>query len=710
MSKAKRFTILFLALLLAVPFWLPAAARAEQKTVRVGWHDDPYFITDQFGRNTGYSYEFQMKVAAYTGWTYEYVKGTWPELLQMLKDGQIDMLSDVSFLPARAEEMLFASLPMGSEAYYLFVSPDNTEIKADDYSTLNGKKVGVTRSTIQEGFITEWITQHGLQVELVGLNNSEEDSMLLLQDGTLDAYVTMDVYANRSPAVPVWKIGSSDFYFAVSQSRPELLMELNTAMSLIQDEDPYFEQQLHEKFLSGNKTNQYLSVSEKRWLGSHGTIRVGYQENYLAFCGTDPATGKLTGALKDYLDIASTAFDDVRINFEAVAYPTAAAALEALQNGEIDCMFPANLSSYDGEQMGLVMTPAMMRTEMDAVVRGSTQKEFIRKSDVAVAVNEGNTNYDMFLADHFPGWTRMYFPDTLTGLDAVADGKADCVIISNYRFSNISRKCEKLHLTTVYTGVDMDYCLAVRKGDTELYSILSRLINIVPDAAVNAALTYYSTEDVKTTFTEYVKDNLFIVMSAIALILLIILILLLRSIRAERKAREEEHQIRDLNRKVFVDALTHVRNKGAFDEYVQEMQGKLDKGKLGEFAIGIFDCDDLKKINDQNGHDKGNEYLKAASRTVCKVFQHSPVFRIGGDEFAVVLQNDDFRNREELVRTFEETKKKICDTAENMWDEVHIAMGIAVYDPEKDDSVNDTVRRADRAMYENKREGKQKRS
>ena len=369
-------------------------------------------------------------------------------------------------------------------------------------------------------------------------------------------------------------------------------------------------------------------------------------------------------------------------------------------------MFPANLIDNDSEALGVVMTPPLMRTEMDAVVRASDQKEFIAKDHVTVAVNKGNTNYDMYLTDHYPGWGRAYFADTPAGLEAVAKGAADCVIISNYRYNNISKLCGKLHLTTVYTGVDMDYCFAVRKGDTELYSILARVIDAVPRATVHKALTYYSTEDVKTSFADLIKDNLFLVLTVIALILAVILILLLRNIRAERKILEEEHLVHDLNRKVFVDALTSVRNKGAFNKYIQELQDKVEQGVQPDFAIGIFDCDNLKMVNDQNGHDKGDIYIKTASRLICRVFQHSPVFRIGGDEFAVVLQNEDFQNREELVSQFEEEKKELCAAAANKWEEPRVALGIAVYDPELDSAVTDTIRRADKIMYENKRVGK----
>ena len=78
------------------------------------------------------------------------------------------------------------------------------------------------------------------------------------------------------------------------------------------------------------------------------------------------------------------------------------------------------------------------------------------------------------------------------------------------------------------------------------------------------------------------------------------------------------------------------------------------------------------------------------------------MFRIGGDEFAVVMQNEDYRNRETLVHRFNVTSREICDSVENKWEEVHVSMGMAEYDPMLDRSVSDTARRADKDMYVNK--------
>ena len=75
------------------------AAEAEQKTVRVGFYPCPFNIKGESGHLSGYAYDYQQDLAAYTGWKYEYVEASWPELLQMLKDGEIDLLSDVSYTP-----------------------------------------------------------------------------------------------------------------------------------------------------------------------------------------------------------------------------------------------------------------------------------------------------------------------------------------------------------------------------------------------------------------------------------------------------------------------------------------------------------------------------------------------------------------------------------------------------------------------------------
>ncbi|MBO4266601.1 MAG: GGDEF domain-containing protein [Lachnospiraceae bacterium] len=174
-----------------------------------------------------------------------------------------------------------------------------------------------------------------------------------------------------------------------------------------------------------------------------------------------------------------------------------------------------------------------------------------------------------------------------------------------------------------------------------------------------------------------------------------------------RMSENLKEQINDLNKQVFVDALTSAKNKGAFTNAVKELQEQVEADNRSvEFAIGVFDCDNLKFINDQHGHDKGDIYLKTACRTIGRVFKHSPLFRVGGDEFAVILTNEDYSNMDALFTRFDEERSKTNQLAKEQWQQVQVSTGFAIFNPLSDRKVIDVVRRADKIMYEDKRERK----
>ena len=407
---------------------------AEEKVVRVGWYESPFNMVDQFGRRSGYAYEYQQKLAAYTGWTYEYVEESWPVLYEMLVSGEIDLLSDVSYTEERSHLMLFSDLPMGAEEYYIFVSGSNPKkIDSEDISTLNGTIIGVNKDSYQEKLLEDWVYKNGLQIDIKELTTGTTDSIEALNNGEIDALVSLDSYGNLMGIAPILKIGSSDFYFAVNKDRPDLLMELDMGLSRIQDENRYYNQQMQEKYISKTGTAMYFSARELAWLEEHPTIRVGYLTNYLAFCAQDKETGELTGALKDFLEMASNCMLNGTLSFEPVPYNNTQEELDALAKGEIDCAFPVNISTSDGEKMGLVITAPQMETEMNGIIRKADFSSFSIDGDVRVAVNNGNINYESFLMDYFPDWEKFYFNNKEDGLRAISAGEADCLLVSNCR-------------------------------------------------------------------------------------------------------------------------------------------------------------------------------------------------------------------------------------------------------------------------------------
>lgn len=164
----------------------------------------------------------------------------------------------------------------------------------------------------------------------------------------------------------------------------------------------------------------------------------------------------------------------------------------------------------------------------------------------------------------------------------------------------------------------------------------------------------------------------------------------------------------DLDSKANRDALTSVRNKYSYDVFRRELDEMIRNASQGQgefpaFAIGMFDCNDLKVINDSFGHEKGDIYLKNACQLICCIFAHSAVFRIGGDEFVAVLQGEDLRDYEQIVQRFDHEAAQINLNAANAWEQVHVARGVARFEPDRDATVDAVLRRADGLMYLDKR-------
>ena len=154
------------------------------------------------------------------------------------------------------------------------------------------------------------------------------------------------------------------------------------------------------------------------------------------------------------------------------------------------------------------------------------------------------------------------------------------------------------------------------------------------------------------------------------------------------------------------DALTGIRNKNAYDHEIRRAGVKLAMGD-GKVGLAIVDLNCLKRINDTYGHDKGNIAIKKLSRMVCLIFDHSPVFRIGGDEFAVILRGDDFDHYGELEARFNaEIETMAKDASLEPWEKVSAAIGAAFYDKELDHDIDNLFKRADHVMYDRKKEMK----
>ncbi|MBR3617967.1 MAG: GGDEF domain-containing protein [Acholeplasmatales bacterium] len=165
--------------------------------------------------------------------------------------------------------------------------------------------------------------------------------------------------------------------------------------------------------------------------------------------------------------------------------------------------------------------------------------------------------------------------------------------------------------------------------------------------------------------------------------------------------KENEYNQKYEKERMFArtDGLTGCYNKNYLLEIAEDINNKINEKFLHNFAIAVCDINDLKKINDTLGHDIGDKYIIEAKNILEKTFNNSPIFRTGGDEFVIILYEKDYRNRLKLIKKIEDSNLKNKKT-----NNVVIACGYSDFVFDKDTSIEEVMKRADEAMYENKKQ------
>ena len=176
-------------------------------------------------------------------------------------------------------------------------------------------------------------------------------------------------------------------------------------------------------------------------------------------------------------------------------------------------------------------------------------------------------------------------------------------------------------------------------------------------------------------------------------------VIMLSNFATMRKREEESHnEAHAAQTMANTDPLTGVKSKNAFATRERELNAQLAQGALDQIGVVVCDVNGLKQVNDTLGHKAGDEYIRSACAMICDFFKHSPVYRIGGDEFVAILQGADFENRDAILAALHEQSAQNRDTGK-----VVVAAGMAVLDPQVDNDIHAVFERADAAMYESKR-------
>ena len=543
-----------LSLLLLLSAVLPVKAAAETapvKVVRVGSFEDTFNYVNEKGIRKGYGYELLQTLSGYTGWQLEYVTCDWSDCFEKLKNGEIDIMGDISYTEDRTEEMLFSDEPMGEEKDYLYADLSREDITASDFKTLNGKKIGVLMGTEPEVMLTEWEEKYDLKTQHVNIANNE-DAKQKLANHEIDCFVSMEEsFWTELGISTITRVGSSDIYYAINKDRADIKEELDNAMRALEDADPFYTADLYKRYFSMDYT-PILTGEEKAWLKKHGAIRMGFLTGDSGVSVYDPSTGELTGTITDYIRFAKDCLGNQELEFQMVGYDSQKAELDALKSGEIDMVFHFDQSPNLAEEYRVACTNTTWTSNMMAV----TNKEHFNETQAnRVAVPQNKLSLTRYLAVYYPQWEIVDCAAQEDAARLVKDGQADCFVTGVSSQENYSKKYD---FYSVPLPNPAKSCFAVNSGNGILLSILNKTIKAMPANMLTGALAMYKSAARKVTLSEFIRDNFFMVLLVssifVAVILLAILKLLRKARKAEAAARKAANDTQELNAKLQIAA------------------------------------------------------------------------------------------------------------------------------------------------------------
>ena len=544
--------MLCLLLLLSALFPVKAAAETvPAKVVRVGSFEDTFNYVNEKGIRKGYGYELLQTLSGYTGWQLEYVTCDWSDCFEKLKNGEIDIMGDISYTEDRTEEMLFSDEPMGEEKDYLYADLSREDITASDFKTLNGKKIGVLMGTEPEVMLTEWEEKYDLKTQHVNIANNE-DAKQKLANHEIDCFVSMEEsFWTELGISTITRVGSSDIYYAINKDRADIKEELDNAMRALEDADPFYTADLYKRYFSMDYT-PILTGEEKAWLKKHGAIRMGFLTGDSGVSVYDPSTGELTGTITDYIRFAKDCLGNQELEFQMVGYDSQKAELDALKSGEIDMVFHFDQSPNLAEEYRVACTNTTWTSNMMAV----TNKEHFNETQAnRVAVPQNKISLTRYLAVYYPQWEIVDCAAQEDAARLVESGQADCFVTGTGSEGTYNKKYD---FYSVPLPNPAKSCFAVNSGNGILLSILNKTIKAMPANMLTASLAMYKSAARKVTLGEFIRDNFVKVLLVssifVAAFLLTILKLLQKARKAEAAARKAANDTQELNAKLQIAA------------------------------------------------------------------------------------------------------------------------------------------------------------
>lgn len=516
----------------------PTPARAadtdqQVKTVRVGWliNNEGFQDGNPGERLSGWGYEYLQTLSYYTpGWQYEYVSGTFTELMDMLEAGEIDLMPNISYSEERAQKLLYSSNPEGTERYYIYAKPDRDDLSKGDPQALQGLTIGFNPGVMQTIVGQQWLASEGITCTYKEMPGGG-DLFAALANDEVDAIIMNDTISSPS-ASPMFYVGSSDYYFAVPKSHPDLMDDINSAMAAINRDNPRYNDEVKANYSAQNSGSSSLAGTETAWLKANdNTITLGYLTNQLPYC-TQNDDGEMEGSLAS---LAATLHDKFGINVKTVAIADTKQMIKALSEGTIDVALPFFRDYWLAEQIGVIQSNSMGTVSLTAIHSSNDLSKDLNN----IACTKSAIVNRFELESLFPDATVTEYPSGSEMLKALNKGEASCIIVPSTRLETIRDTYDIEDFETQELTNTAELSCLISRGNPQLLGIINKgIVNARESLSANSySPTSYSAQESDTL--RFLYRNRTAIVTVIICILLTGIVILVWSLQRARKERQK---------------------------------------------------------------------------------------------------------------------------------------------------------------------------
>ena len=496
-QKQIRFVLLSLLVLFGLHLTAGAAQYGERENIRVGFFAfDGYHMIDEEGNRSGYGYDFLQLAARYIDVDYEYIgyDEGWAEMLHMLRDGRVDMVTSAQETSERLQDFAF-SKPIGSSSAMLTVSSDNTSISAGNYTTYDGMRVGILEENSRNEDLEKYAQECGFSYETVSF---EEFGALeqALQSGQIDAALTSSLRKTDQERI-IDQFASSDFYVIVRKEDTALLDNINYAIDQLNAVEGDWQNDLRNLYYDYQDVRELAFTPEEQQLIRQYTdaekalvVSVCTDKKPYAYV----ENGEAKGILLDYF---AKLAEYVGVPYTVVAPAdreeyTQWCEEENVANVFLDRRFA---SIQQAEELGKAVTAPYTTMQLAMVTRRDFDGVI---HTLAVSDAQGLFGIEDGLA---PDAERLTLESREEAMQAVLDGKADAAFVYLYTAQKFVNQDERGLLTyTMLTEPTYEYRVTFAADmNRALAGIFTKAIYAMPAGTfenIASAYTSYKAQEI----------------------------------------------------------------------------------------------------------------------------------------------------------------------------------------------------------------------